>query len=654
VSLFTSLVPRESFTRRFPSLVGAVAMAVAGVGMVVAPPPVGASNGNVLVRNMNVNAAIGGTGGVTFGPDSCRTNTVVTGIQTSYWNGYLANLSFVCSSISVSGSTVTISGRNPTTARGTTAGTYPTPANMNCQAGQVVTGLQLWKGTSGLGGIGPLCDDIRVTNAKITVGSNHSLGGSFQASSLTTSAGSPACPNGSVVMGFEGRAGDYIDNFTAFCGSFSNSFVTPTVAFADNTWSNSYTWGVTAKDSASNDTTFPNATKTSVGADSYSAWTAVPGGPHPTAAFTSSTADCPTTVKVGDDVACTVTVNGKPDARITATGPATMTAGDSGNIQVTIDNYGPGGAATSFSLSSTGGFTWSPTKGCLVTTNVITCNGPDLAGSPKPGSGLTTPATATIGFTVNKTVKGLYVLGASVTATNDFDTTNDRATVSMTIASYVPPATTPTPTVTPSSVAPSTIVAASPVPAFAMPPVNPCSPGNATIQGDIVIDLNNNGIVDPDETSVSGVQVELHSGTVTCQSTQTRSPYVFNNVGPGDYEIVIVGKPGLAGSSGTYRTTITGAGITNVPTKLIAPVTPTSAPPTTNPTPQPAAAAPATVTPPPTIDAEVIAKAPVNPAHVAARTSDLALTGNTTLPLITMSIGLIGIGLALTRKTRKN
>ncbi len=644
-------------------LLGVLGIALVGLAS-TASEPAEAANGFNLVRTTTL-STVGGSGGVAYGPDFCPTNKIVTGVRASDRTFFLGKFSVQCSTVSLVNGVATTGSPQNTPDRGTTGNSYGTPQSATCNSTEAVVGLHLWKnGSNVLSGIAVRCRTISLVNDAVV------LTGSVRETSSIGLTGrnyvdlgfqSSSCATGDMLMGHEGSEGDGLDNFKGFCGTFQQAFVTASIAATNFSWPTS--WTITATDAATISTDFVDGIKTKITPSTYSNWAASPSPKLDPASYTVKNTSCPSTVSGSTTSTCSIAVTGKPDARIALTGPATISAGATDKINVAIDNWGPGTASTSFSLTAPTGVTWSTNPSCLITTNTINCDGPALKGSSQPGVGQATVTSLAIEFSVDKaTSAGTVTFKSAVSATGDFDTTNDKATFDMGVKAAVTStssSTTSTTTASTTTVKPSTTtIVPTTSPATTVALVYPCPYGKGTIQGDVVMDLNGNGIVDENETSISDVVVELRSGAATCQTGTTHSPYVFSNVGPGDYDVVILGKPGLPGSTGQYRVTVVGAGTVTVPAKLVpAPVTSTTSEPvSTVSTTVAGAANPSnlqTTTPTTVASGPSVAAVPEVPSATAP-TDALALTGSSTIPMVAVALALIGVGALVTRRTRKN
>jgi serine/threonine protein kinase, bacterial len=158
------------------------------------------------------------------------------------------------------------------------------------------------------------------------------------------------------------------------------------------------------------------------------------------------------------------------------------------------------------------------------------------------------------------------VLTAPTTSTTTTTTTATTATTTAT-TTITPPA--------PAAPEPLIIAVIAPPAIDSAPKV--CESGTGTIQGDVIDDVDNNYTRGAAEKSLSGVKVTLRrEDGLVCQSTETRSPYVFTNVAAGDYEVMISALAGRPETAATYRVSVGASQSATVTEHYIAPAGPTT------------------------------------------------------------------------------
>jgi serine/threonine protein kinase, bacterial len=201
--------------------------------------------------------------------------------------------------------------------------------------------------------------------------------------------------------------------------------------------------------------------------------------------------------------------------------------------------------------------------------------------------------------------------------------------------------------------APEPLVIAVAPPAISNAP-KVCQAGTGTIQGEVIDDVDNNYRRGANEKSLSGVKVTLQRDDgLVCQSTETRSPYVFNNVAAGDYEVVVSALAGRPETAATYRVSVASGETATVAEHYVAPAVPTTTkagsvttkPATTTPTVAPAFALPGASVP----SAELALEA-------APAAEEVAFTGASSGLLAALSMCFAGAGafLVTLRRRRTN
>jgi hypothetical protein len=155
--------------------------------------------------------------------------------------------------------------------------------------------------------------------------------------------------------------------------------------------------------------------------------------------------------------------------------------------------------------------------------------------------------------------------------------TTSTTTTTTTTTTTAPAATSTTTTAantTTSAPAPSEPLLISVTPPAARAP-EVCATGTSTIQGDVIDDADNNYTRGANEKSLSGVKVTLLRGDgLVCQSTITKSPYVFTNVAAGAYEVSIEGIVGRPGTAARYQVVAGTAETVTVTDHYVAPAAP--------------------------------------------------------------------------------
>jgi SdrD B-like domain len=206
--------------------------------------------------------------------------------------------------------------------------------------------------------------------------------------------------------------------------------------------------------------------------------------------------------------------------------------------------------------------------------------------------------------------------------------------------------------VAPAAAAEPLVIAVAPLAATDAPKV--CQAGTGTIQGDVIDDADNNYRRGTNEKSLSGVKVTLQRDDgLVCQSTETHSPYVFNNVAAGDYEVVVSALAGRPETGATYRVSVVSGETVVVAEHYVAPAAPTTTkagsattkPATTTPTVAPAFALPGASVP----SAELALEA-------APAAEEVAFTGASSGLLAALSMCFAGAGafLVTLRRRRTN
>jgi hypothetical protein len=297
-----------------------------------------------------------------------------------------------------------------------------------------------------------------------------------------------------------------------------------------------------------------------------------------------------------------------------------------------------------------------------------------------PTTSTTTTTTTTTTSTTTTTTLAPETSTTTTTTSATTTTLAPETTTTSAATTTLAPETTTTSAAT-TTTTPATGSASEPLLIAVAPPATPtpevCASGTATIQGDVIEDVDNNYSRGLNEKSLSGVKVTLlRSDGLVCQSTVTKSPYVFTNVAAGAYEVSIAAISGRPETAARFQVTAGTSGTVTVADHYIAPAvgtTPgTTSAPATSGTVAPAttgasgattATAPiATVAPaftlPAVPGAEVAPtdRTPTDLALAAPVQEEIALTGSNSwlLAAFALCFGAAGTLLATIRRRRSS